>query len=358
MRALARWLPSLAAQVPWFPLGEWPTPLSRRMVDGRPLWFKHEGDSHPTYGGNKLRTLEMWFGLARERGARRIWAIGAYGSNHAIATLVHAERAGLEAGALLFPQPATSWARENAGAMVANGAPIVGMRSIVELPFRGMWATRDRAALVMPPGGATTVGTFGAANAIFELALQISDEKTAIPPPARIVVPIGSACTTAGLLAGLVLARACGAWPWDLPIIHGVRVTPWPITSRVRIANLARATLARAAELDPLAGKRGMIDELLDMRVLLKQLVVDGAELGKGYGQPTLAALRAEAELAGGPRLDGVYSAKAAAALLRLHRAGVGPLLFWSTKSTTVLDTPDDAELAHANRAIRRWMQS
>ncbi|HEY4059381.1 MAG TPA: hypothetical protein VGM39_22340, partial [Kofleriaceae bacterium] len=152
MRALARWLPSLAAQLPWFPLGDWPTPLSRREVDGRPLWFKHEGDSHPTYGGNKLRTLEMWFGLAHERGARRIWAMGAYGSNHAIATLLHAERAGLEAGVLLFPQPATSWAIENAGAMVTSGAPVVGMRSVVELPFRGMWAARDRDALVMPPG--------------------------------------------------------------------------------------------------------------------------------------------------------------------------------------------------------------
>jgi hypothetical protein len=39
-----------------------------------------------------------------------------------------------------------------------------------------------------------------------------------------------------------------------------------------------------------------------------------------------------------------VYSAKAAAALLRLHRAGVGPIVFWSTKSHAYLT--DDGRAA------------
>src|SRR3954470_2447326 len=183
----------------------------------------------------------------------------------------------------------------------------------------------------MPPGGATPIGTMGALAAAFELAEQI--DAGIAPPPKRIVLAIGSTCTTAGLLAGLQLAHATGAWRWTVPVVHGVRVTPWPVTSRVRIANLARVTLARVAEL---GGPRVSIG----MSELLARLVVDGAELGPGYGLATPRSEHADRALRSQVRLDGVYSAKAAAALLRLHRDRVGPLLFWATKSEAVLGSP------------------
>ena len=349
MRALARHLPALASRIPHVELGEWPTPLAPTTIFGRPIWVKHEGDSHPAYGGNKLRTLEVWFGHARERGAKRIWAIGAYGSNHAVATVIHARRAGLDAGVILFPQPASEWALENCGALVASGAPIIRLRSVVEVPFRGYaLALRDRASLVMPPGGATTIGTFGALAGVFELAEQI--EAGLAPPPARIVLAIGSTCTTAGLLAGIALAEAAGVWRWPVPVVHGVRVTPWPVTSRLRIANLARETLVRAEQL---GGPRMRIT----LRELLARLVVDGGELGRGYGHGTTRTERALAAFsAGGPRLDAVYSAKAAAALLRLHRDGVGPLLFWATKATTLLARPSSDALRATSRELQRWL--
>ena len=349
MRALARFLPQLAARVPWVELGTWPTPLTSIDVLGRPVWVKHEGDSHAVYGGNKLRTLEAWFGHARARGAKRIWAIGAYGSNHAIATILHAKTAGLEGAALLFPQPPSAWAIENCGAMIATGAPLVRLRSVVQVPFRGYdIARRERDAVVMPPGGATPIGTFGALEAAFELAAQISAGLA--PPPVRIVLPIGSACTTAGLLAGLSLAHAIGAWPWPLPIVHGVRVTPWPVTSRVRIANLARATLARVAQLGG-----PVID--VGLRALYARLVVDGRELGAGYGHETPRGKRAILTI-GTPRLDGVYAAKAAAAMMRLHRDGIGPLLFWATKATRELAAPSPDALRTADAALVRWVTS
>ncbi len=351
MRALARHLPKLGARVPWVELGDWPTPLTPLSIAGRPVWVKHEGDSHPLYGGNKVRTLEAWFGHARERGARRIWTIGAFGSNHAIATILHAPRAGLEVGAILFPQPPTEWAVENCGAMIATGAPLVCVRSVFEMPFVAMRiARRERDAVVMPPGGATTVGTFGALAAAFELAEQI--EAGLAPPPRRIVLAIGSTCTTAGLLAGLALAHAAGVWRWPVPLVHGVRVTPWPVTSRVRIAELAYRTLARVTAL---GGPRVAIG----LPELVARLVVDGRELGAGYGRPTPhsdAAIAAFSRLHG-PRLDGVYSAKAAAALLRLHRDGVGPLVFWATKSTTTFAAPSLEQLRAAPRALVDWMR-
>lgn len=346
MDALARWLPRLAARIPRVPLGDWPTPIEPVPIEGGVVWVKDEGRSNARYGGNKIRTLEVWLGHARDRGARRIWALGAYGSNHAIATLIHAPAAGLEAGAILFPQPANEWAIENCGALVATGNPIIGLRHIAELPLAAFRVSRERGALVMPPGGATPIGTLGALSAAFELAEQI--EAGACVPPRRIVLAIGSTCTTAGLLAGLSLAHAVGAWRWPVPIVHGVRVTPWPVTSRLRIANLARRTLARVEELGgPMVG--------IELAELVRRLVVDGRELGPGYGQLTERATRA-AEAIRGPRLDGIYSGKAAAALLRLHRAGIGPLVFWASKSTAVLPPPALEAMRSAPRLLRRWL--
>jgi D-cysteine desulfhydrase len=355
--ALASHLPRV--RVPWVPLGDWPTPLTALPIDGRPVWVKHEGDAHPRYGGNKLRTLELWFGHAQARGARRIWAIGAYGSNHTIATVLHAPRAGLEAAAIVFPQPASAWAVENCGAIVASGCPLIRLRSVIEVPFVG-WrvARRERDAVVMPPGGATPIGTLGAVAAAFELADQVAAHQA--PPPNRIVLAVGSTCTTAGLVAGLQLARAVGVWRWPVPIVHGVRVTPWPVTSRLRTADLARRTLVR---IEQLGGPRVAVG----LRELVGGLVIDGQELGPGYGRSTPRCDAAMLELreAGArgvgsirsPRLDSVYAGKAAAALVRLHRAGIGPLVFWASKSTQALDPPSPAALDQAPPAIARWLR-
>ena len=392
--ALFRYVPVLATQVPWAALGDWPTPLDEARIDGRPIWIKREGDSAAAYGGNKVRTLEAWLGHVRAAGAERIWAIGAYGSNHAIATVIHARAIGLDAGAILFPQPVSDWALENAGALIESSCALVRLRNVVEVPFAGVavaardryfahdtrdrlrslleahwtrtisnsdfarWASaliarvvgseQARNSMVMPPGGATPTGTLGAMSAAFELAEQVAAGLA--PPPRRIVLPVGSTCTTAGLLSGFALAHAMGVWRWPVPIVHAVRVTPWPVTSRVMITRLAAFTLARIAQLG------GPRVELGDAR-----LAIDRRELGPGYGRITKAGEQAMALFgrdATLPRLDGVYSAKAAAALLRLHREGVGPLLFWSTKSTTRLAPPTQRAIERAPRALARWLAS
>jgi 1-aminocyclopropane-1-carboxylate deaminase/D-cysteine desulfhydrase-like pyridoxal-dependent ACC family enzyme len=162
------------------------------------------------------------------------------------------------------------------------------------------------------------------------------------------VLAIGSTCTTAGLLAGFALAHVAGVWRWPLPIVHGVRVTPWPVTSRVRIADYARRTLALAEQL---GGPRVAIGTA----ELHARLAVDRRELGGGYGRLTERGTAAIAALPS-VRLDGVYSAKAAAALLELHRAGVGPLVFWSTKSRVEMSPPTLEQLRDTPRALRRWL--
>ncbi|MBA3503062.1 MAG: pyridoxal-phosphate dependent enzyme [Myxococcota bacterium] len=348
MLALAQYLPRLAARIPAFSLGEWPTPIATIELDGRTLWVKDEGASNALYGGNKIRTLEMWFGHARERGAKRIWAIGAYGSNHAIATVVHAPTAGLEAGVILFPQPTSEWAVENCVALIASGVPIVRV-PLALMPFAALRiARRERDAIVMPPGGATPTGTMGALSGALELATQIDEGRA--PAPKRIVLGVGSTCTISGLVAGLSLAHAIGVWRWPVPIVHGVRVTPWPVTSPSLIADLAYRTLAR---IERLGGPRVATSR----RELLSRLVIDGKEIGQGYGRITERGDEATRTLVG-PRLDGVYTAKAAAGLLRLHRSGVGPLLFWASKSRALLAAPADDELCASHPALLRWLRA
>jgi D-cysteine desulfhydrase len=345
--ALLRQLPQLARRVPWARLGTWPTPLVEARLAGQPVWIKREGDSSALYGGNKVRTLEAWLGHARARGARRIWAIGAYGSNHAIATVLHARALGLDAGAILFPQPGSEWAFENAGALIGYRAPLVRLRSVVEVPFVGaLIAAREHDSIVMPPGGATPIGTLGALSAALEVSEQIAEGRA--PVPSRIVVPAGSTCTTAGLLAGFALARALGTWRGHVPIIHAVRVTPWPVTSRTMILQLAALTLVRIARLGG-----PYVSPLGNMR-----LVIDRREIGRGYGRITKrgAAAMEQCARGGWPRLDGVYSGKAASALVRLLREDDGPLVFWATKSEVVMPPPSIDALRAAPRALVEWL--
>lgn len=352
--ALLRVLPAVAAQVPWLRLGAWPTPVM--ALDGGRLWVKREDLTSPAYGGNKVRTLEVALGQARASGAARVWATGAYGSNHVLATAVHAAAAGLDVGAMLFPQPASEPAMANLGALLAHDPALALLGSVIELPLRMAWIRwrPGPTSWVMPPGAATPVGALGALSA----ALELADQHRAglLPWPRRIVLPVGSGCTTAGLLAGVHLAHALGLAPAP-PTICAVRVTPWPVTSRLRLARLAYATLANVDRL------RGASTEVGFAR-LLAGLAVDGDQLGRGYGRATAAGSEARARMhaLGGPVLDDVYSAKAAAGMFtergRAHRTprGDGPTLFWATKSSAPMRQATPAQLAEAPAALRRWL--
>ena len=345
--ALLRALPSLERQVPWVRLGDWPTPVAR-LGDG-PWWVKREDLTSSAYGGNKVRTLEVALGQARAAGAERVWATGAFGSNHVLATAVHGPAAGLAVGALLFPQPAGEPAMANLDALLAHQPELALLGSVIELPFAMQWLRRRRGprVWVMPPGAATPTGALGALSAALELAGQHA--AGALPWPRRIVLPVGSGCTTAGLLAGVHLAHALGLAP-PPPRVVAVRVTPWPVTSRLRLARLARAALA---EVDRLRGASTGVG----LGALIRGLEVDGRFLGKGYGRATEAGSRARARLAplGAPPLDDVYAAKAAARLVADDH-DEGPTLFWATKSSAPLARASAAQLDHAPARLRRWL--
>lgn len=366
-RPLLAWQPALREKLAWCSLAELPTAIERLRWLERPggpaLYAKRDDRSSAIYGGNKVRTLELLFGDALGRGATHVISTGAYGSNHAVATALHARRAGLIPGAVIFPQPMSEAALENLRVLVASSEVVYPLRHWSVLPFGMLKARRagreaGRRTYVMVPGGATPLGALGYVSAALELADQIAAGE--LPLPRRIFVGVGSTCTSAGLLVGLAYAaRYCPAFAEQVqalgaPELTSVRVTPWPVTSRYRIVSLARRTSALVAEL---AGDRTL---LLDGTGLSRGLRIESRFLGRGYGKPTPEGRRVlqQFEQAAGWSLDTTYSAKAAAAFVEAAaREGSGGLLFWSTKSTTPLPEVAQTVLDRAAPRLRRWMR-
>lgn len=355
--------PSLGERLRIAPLGVWPTPveplgeLAAALERKSALLFvKRDDRSSPVYGGNKVRTLEVFFGEALSQGLPRIVATGAYGSNHALATVLHAPRVGLSPDVALFPQPPSRTAALGLATTVAHAAHVTDVFHVSTLPFRiaALWlrARRpDDRALVMAPGGSSPLGALGYVLAGFELAEQV--QSGALPEPRRVFVGVGSNATAAGLLVGFELARRAGIGWKRPPSLVAVRVTPWPVTSRFRILSLAARTSRLLAERarDPSA--------VVEARELAPFLEVEGRFLGRGYGRPTpegLAAIELFENL-GLFALDTTYSAKVVSAFIAaVRRDEPGPLLYWSTRSTVPLPAIYRSDLERAPLRMQRWL--
>lgn len=341
MSALFEVLPELRGRVPYAELGAWPTRVDdgARILqsaaigrDGE-LWLKRDDSSSAICGGNKVRLLEHLLGEARAQGMARVFATGATGSNFVLATTLHASRVGLAPGAICFPEPLTAEG-EASQRVVAARARLIEIPHWSLLPIAGERARRDseragESACVLSQVSFSADALLGYLAAGLELGLQLGRREC--PVPATVVLPIGSSATTAGVLAGLSLARKRGIFS-GAPEIAAVRIAAWPLSRRGRVLGLARRVLSRVAELT------GDASAALGKRELLPlSLVTD--QLGRGYPFATPAGTHARRAFAdaGFPILDDTYSAKAAAHLLTLAAAGRGPLLFWCTKSSAAL---------------------
>lgn len=342
MSVLFDFFPTLRGRVPWVPLGVLPTRvdegalvLSAAKLPGE-LWLKRDDLSSPVYGGNKLRLLEHFFGEAKARGVTRVYASGAVGSNFAVATALHAPRAGLEPGAICFPEPLTPEG-ERSHRVVCERARVVEIAHWSLLPVAAERVRRQderdgQRVQILSQVSLSAESLFGYVAAGLELAQQIARREC--PAPSRVVLPIGSAATSAGILAGLSLGKRLGLGG-AAPSLEAVRIAAWPLSRRGRVVSLAVKALARLAQLVGDAslglGKR----ELLPVTVVTDQL-------GSGYPHGTAAGASARAVFAaaGLPILDDTYSAKAAAHLLATLGHDPEPVLFWCTKSSAGLPEP------------------
>lgn len=322
----------LCGIAPKLELGVFPTPVE--VLEGALgcLLVKRDDLSSPIYGGNKVRVLERLFFDAKKSGAKIVESVGGLGSNHAVASALHAPRLGFVPRSLLFKQPYSKTAEENLRVSLGfSKVQLLPHWSLV--PAYRFWHRCGEARYEMSAGGVSVIGVLAYVDAVLELCSQV--EHSLVDDSLTIVVPIGSGCTTAGLIAGFAWLRLLGAIS-SVPTVVAARVTPWPVTSASRVLMLAAAALAR---LQKATNARWSLADAIGLTS--KMLVLDKSAFGAGYGIESSsgqAAIRETPTLA----LDSVYSGKGfAVALNRLRRGD--HVLFWMTKSCAAL--PDVSAL-------------
>jgi 1-aminocyclopropane-1-carboxylate deaminase/D-cysteine desulfhydrase-like pyridoxal-dependent ACC family enzyme len=303
-------------------IGKYPTPvqhLAELSTTRTQLWVKRDDRAGELYGGNKVRRLERIFEQAHARGAKRILTVGAAGSHHVLACSIYGRRAGLEVAAVLSPQPRTEHAMTNLRIAIGQGLVVHPAASILIAPLVLARSFRRR-DLIIGPGGSSVVGTTGYIDAAIELGEQI--KRGELPPPDAIVLGLGSAGTTAGLLAGCVGLGLASK-------VLGVRIVDAWMMGKLRVVWLARRAAA--------SRKLGV-----GVASLMRSLEIETEWLGAGYGRPTLEGARAiEIGARCGLLLDPTYTAKAFAATLHVVEGGrFRNVLYWHT-----LSGPPAAEL-------------
>jgi D-cysteine desulfhydrase len=265
------------------------------------LWIKRDDLTALPIGGNKARSLELLLGGV-EAGDTIITG-GSLGSTHALTTVVHAKRLNARVIVGTWRQEINDVADEVSRRLDAETERVkLGNPVAVALWMAWRRLRRDH---VIPAGGTSPLGIIGHVNAAFELAKQI--EGGALPVPDRVVVPLGTGGTAAGIALGLALAGVRTR-------VVGARVVPRIIgrAGRVRRLMMATAGLIERVTGEPV---RASVD-----------IDVDQTVYGGAYARPLPGS---PATTTTGTRLDPTYSAKAWVAAMASARQGT--TLFWMT---------------------------
>lgn len=328
--------PALQSKIPYISLGALPTPLEKlETLSNRyttEIYIKQDSLSGgtdaqgaPLYGGNKVRKLEFLLAQAKFLGATKVLTFGAVGSNHAVATAVHARQLGMYPICMLKHQPPSHVVQHNL---------LLHLRYTTELHYSPnndirklhavtVWLDHykkdGQVPYIIPTGGSNTYGTLGFVNAAFELALQI--KQGLMPKPTHIYIPCGSCATTAGILLG------CKAAGLDVQIV-AVAVEPdEDPTLAHTIAKLFKETNHYVHALD---------NSFPLFSYTEHDVIIDHNFTGPSYGTFTQEGVDAARELEDSENitLEGTYTAKAFACLLsdvKKHPERV--VLFWNTYS-------------------------
>lgn len=329
MLPLFQYFPSLKNRLPHVPLGTFPTPLREaaelgRVLGVKHLYFKEDGHSAGTFGGNKIRKLEFVLGEAIAQGARQVMTFGMAGSNHALATAVYAKKLGLTCISMLAPQPNAHYVRRNLLLGLSSGAHFHYYSSLERMkqraPYLRLWRRiiGGSAPYLIPPGGSSPPGLIGFVNAALELADQV--RQGVMPEPDVIYLPFGTAGTFTGLLTGMKLAGMKSR-------IVPVRVVDPDFTPPGHTAGLVAQITGLLQRHDPSIESPQLDPAVLEPRE---------GYLGKGYAHFTPEGQEAVklAQETENITLDGTYTGKAFAALAADARQGKlkdQTVLFWNT---------------------------
>jgi D-cysteine desulfhydrase len=317
------------------------------LAPGTEVWVKRDDLSGEPYGTSKVRKLELVFGDAIAQGFEHVVTIGPFGSNHALATAIYAERLGLGCRLELWPEPVDEVVRERLCVEVGLGAEIrvlggVDDRALAD-PARPTSVDAERSYFV-PPAGTDPVGATGYVECGLELTRQVRTGE--MPRPDAVLTAGG----TGGVAAGLAVGFALGGEAMATIPVTAVRAVSRAVLSVPRMRILASRVVDRLARF---GGEVGAV-----VRPGAGAFSILHAHAGAGYGAATAdggeaARLFQEAE---GLKLDPVYTAKAAAGMLAYARGeGAGTrLLFLHTYGERDLGhlAADPAKLPPAVRSF------
>ncbi len=306
--------------LPRLALGSFPSPVSSEQIGNLKLLVKHDEQCDDIYAGNKLRKLEYLLAQALGHGATTVATFGAAGSNHALATAMHARRLGLRPLVFLCSQqitpgiPATLRAHQKLGSqLVYWSGSKAQRRQIVRSAIRAY----SGKTWVIPMGGSSWSGSVGFVAAAAELAAQLRRDEA--PAPERIYLPLGTMGSVAGLAVGL---RAAGL----TTTVVAVRVVEPTVAGDEKLVRFGNKIVAMCQQIDPAFSAAGW-ERLIELREEF---------LGGGYAVATPEAVEAVtiARQSLGIELETTYSGKAMAALLADFRSGSSSTsqpLFWNT---------------------------
>lgn len=315
---LAERFPAIGRRLPRLPIGDFPTPLHGLGNPRRRLWVKRDDRTHPVYGGNKIRKLEYLLGSARSRGSEDVVTFGGVGSNHVLATAIHAGSLGVRATGLMLPQRMTDYVRgtlERHQQIDSRLLQSPAARAERIALMRALRDAADHGLTVVPLGGTSPRGSIGYVNAALELATQWTRPN----PPERIYVAAGTMGTAAGLAVGVTLL----GWPTE---IHAVRVTAPHQVNEAAMRKLAAKT-ARLLE--------GSDERVPVIEAPWRHVTIRTEYLGEDYADTTPESQHAVDEAMRRWRLplETTYTGKAMACMLDDIAAhpSHGDWLFWHT---------------------------
>lgn len=327
----AAW-PGIGERLPKLAIADLPTPVNtRRLSLGRRSFdvaIKHDESTSALYGGNKIRKLEYLLRRAMDRNARRVATFGAVGSNHALATAIHAHELGLECTCFLSHQKATPRVAATLNMHRRLGTEIHRWGTGIDQVALFRKHLQGRHTWVIPLGGTCWLGAVGFVNAGLEFARQVADG--AVELPDRVYI----ACGTTGSAAGLALGIAAAGLDTT---VHAVQVVAEPFGGERKMRRLMEKTRLILNRVD----SSFIADDCQD-RVRWRSEFLAG-----GYAHVD-GATRAAVEFAKGElglALETTYTGKAMAAMLHDLRARErtgARCLFWNTYNARPLPVSAD----------------
>ncbi len=343
--------------IPYHPIAQLPTPVDRhdalaRTWGMRGLYVKRDDQTHPCYGGNKVRKLGFLLAHAKRNGYRSVITFGGAGSNHALATAVYAQELGMRALLILGPQHNSRHVGANLLSLLKTNATLYpcDWKDTARTAARAIhetWKTDGMPPYIIPSGGSSPLGAMGYANAALELHRQVREG--ILPEPDILYVASGTMGTCIGLALGLC---ATGMKTHSI----AVRVTEAPFTSPERAQ-----TLFKAANRLLQCHQDGI--PLFDWEEA--RFTIRDTFFGDDYALFTpegVAAVKSAREHLG-LQLEGTYTGKAFAAVLADAAAGklAGKhVLFWNTyagDTTPLSASAADGDWHRLPQALHRYFK-